>query len=375
MKFTKNIQRREFLSFSQKAFVGCTASMCMGTALGSRHSNATEARYYVQREDNIIQCQLCPWQCVVRPGKRGACEVRENRNGKYYSLVYGQIAAHHVDPIEKKPLYHFKPQTMAFSVATAGCNVECKFCQNWELAQRRPEELRSVFFTPSELIQYAKHSGSQSIAYTYNEPTIFAEFILDTATESQGQGISNVIISNGFIAQKPLRDLCKVIDAYKVDLKAFTESYYHEIVGGRLRPVLDTLVTLREEEVWSEIVYLILPGMNDSDEELKKLSRWIYQELGADIPLHFSRFYPKYKLKNLPPTPIKTLEKARQIALDAGLQYVYMGNVPGHEGENTYCPNCKEMLVQRVGYKIYKNNIQNGQCQNCHHQIPGVWQV
>lgn len=373
MNPSSQISRRKFIALSQKALAGCSVSAGLSTSLFAAQSQVVEARYYKSLNNNLIQCQLCPWQCVVRPGKRGECEVRENRGGKYYSLVYGNIAAHHVDPIEKKPFFHFKPQSLAFSVATAGCNVECKFCQNWELAQRRPEELQSVFFTPDELIRYARQSGSTSIAYTYNEPTIFAEFILDTATKCQGEALSNVMISNGFIAKKPLKDLCQVIDAYKVDLKAFTESYYHDIVGGRLRPVLETLVTLKEENVWTEIVYLLLPGMNDSDQELKELSQWVNQELGPDTPLHFSRFYPKYKLKNLPPTPVQTLEKARDIALEAGLHYVYLGNVPGHEGENTYCSNCNDLILQRVGYKVYKNNIVNGSCKTCHQKIPGVW--
>ncbi len=365
----KEISRRRFIRLSQCAALGAGAEL----VLGRNQPPKTEARYWQSLPDRKIKCTLCPWQCVVSEGRRGCCEVRQNQDGVYYSLVYGQIATHHIDPIEKKPLYHFLPASQAFSIATAGCNVDCKFCQNWELAQRRPEDLPGVSFSPKELVRYAKQSGSTSIAYTYNEPTIFTEYMIDVAEQSKDEGIRNVVISNGFINSEPLKDLCRVIDAYKVDLKAFTESYYRDIVGGQLRPVLETLLTLREENVWTEIVYLLVPSMNDSDDELTALSKWIYNELGPDVPIHFSRFYPKYKMRNLPPTPVKTIEKARNIALDAGLDYVYMGNVPGHEGENTLCPNCHKVIVQRVGYRIYKNQIDQGQCRHCQTKIAGIW--
>lgn len=332
-----------------------------------------EARYYEKRADGRVQCTLCPWQCVVKPGGRGRCGVRANRDGAYFSLVYGQVAAYHNDPIEKKPFYHFMPGSLAFSIATAGCNVACKFCQNADLAQRRPENVRSVYFSPEEVVRQARNVGCRSIAYTYNEPVVFTEFMQDIAAEGQARGVRSVVISNGFIRKKPLLDLCKVIDGYKVDLKAFTESYYEQIVGGRLKPVLDTLVTLREENVWTEIVYLVVPTLNDGEKELEALCQWVFRELGPDVPLHFSRFYPKHKLRNLPPTPVATLEKAYQIGLEAGLHYVYLGNVPGHQGENTTCPSCGRVVVRRVGYQVYENHLQAGKCSFCQTPVAGMW--
>lgn len=333
-----------------------------------------EARYYRKLDGGRVQCLLCPRECVVASGRRGHCQVRENRDGTYFSLVYGRIAAFHNDPIEKKPLYHFMPGSMAFSLATAGCNVNCKFCQNWELAQRRPEDLPFVLFKPEEVSMRAEEWRCSSIAFTYNEPTVYAEFIVDAAAAARSRGIKTVLISNGYIHEKPLGDLCGVVDAYKVDLKAFEESFYRDVVNGKLSSVLDTLIRLRERGVWTEIVYLIVPTLNDDPEILRKMAGWIRLNLGDEVPVHFSRFYPKYKLRNLPPTPVSSLETARNLCLEAGLKYVYIGNVPGHEGENTYCPQCHKMLIQRLGYRIIKNDIQNGRCLHCGNEIAGIWQ-
>jgi pyruvate formate lyase activating enzyme len=332
-----------------------------------------EARYYTKLDGKKVQCELCPWRCIVEPGRRGKCNVRENRNGKYISLVYGKIASHHNDNIEKKPFYHLLPGTMSFSVATAGCNVTCKFCQNWELAQRRPEDLRPVDFTPVEVVKYAKANGSASIAFTYNEPTIYTEFIVDTAKLAQEAGIKCVMISNGFINKAPLTDLCGVIDGYKVDLKSFSGDYYRDVVGGRLGPVLETLRTLKKKNVWTEIVYLTVPTLNDNESEVREMARWIHNNLGSEVPVHFSRFYPRYRLRNLPPTPIATLEKLRNISLDEGLKFVYLGNVPGHTGENTVCPSCGRLLLRRVGYTIYENHLKSGKCGFCNTVISGLW--
>lgn len=332
-----------------------------------------EARYYTKLSDHRVQCELCPWKCIVEPGRRGHCEVRENQKGTYYSLVYGRLSSHHNDPIEKKPLYHVMPGSTAFSIATAGCNVDCKFCQNWELAQRRPEEIPGVLYAPEDVVSYARQTDCESIAFTYNEPTIFTEFIVDVGAIAKQAGIKSAMISNGFINKEPLLDLCRVIDAYKVDLKAFTESYYSDVVGGRLQPVLDTLKTLKEQEVWTEIVYLTVPTLNDDIQDIDKMTKWIYRELGPDVPLHFSRFHPKYRLRNLPPTPIKTLENAHDVAVNNGLHYVYLGNVPGHSAENTVCPGCKKTLIRRVAYIIYENHVKQGRCAYCGESIPGIW--
>jgi pyruvate formate lyase activating enzyme len=371
MNKSRDISRRKFLIQSTAA--AGTACLLATEAAESKIVSKEEARYYRKLDNRTVQCTLCPWNCVVKQGKRGHCEVRENRQGIYYSLVYGRIAAHHRDPIEKKPFYHFTPGAQAFSLATAGCNVDCKFCQNWDLAQRRPEDLQSVAFTPQEVTRWAKEYNCPVVAYTYNEPTVFAEFIVDAAAESRKQGIKSVIISNGYINQEPLKDLCRVIDAYKVDLKAFSESYYRDVVGGQLKPVLETLVTLKSHGIWTEIVYLTVPTLNDDITTVKEMVKWIRNELGPDVPLHFSRFTPKYRLRNLPPTPIPTLEKLRNLALDGGLNHVYLGNVPGHAGENTICPGCGEIIIGRMIYKIFKNHVKDGECGLCGHKIPGVW--
>ncbi len=368
------ISRRKFLQTSAAVAAGVSLVPIEVLPKSSGRLSRKEARYYKKLADKMVQCELCPWHCVVAPGQRGRCEVRQNINGTYYSLVYGRIAAYHNDPIEKKPLFHFLPGSTAFSIATAGCNVDCKFCQNWEIAQRKPEEIPNVAFSPEEIIYYAKRWNCQSIAYTYNEPTIFTEFIYDVATRGRKEGVRSVVISNGFISKKPLLDLCKVLDAYKVDLKAFTEKYYQDVVGGRLSPVLDTLVTLKSQGMWTEIVYLVVPTLNDDEKKIKEMVKWILRELGPDVPFHFSRFYPKYKLKNLPPTPVSTLDRLRNIGLDGGLHYVYVGNVPGHPGENTYCPNCHKLIIGRIGYQIFENHIVKGKCGFCGQRIPGVWE-
>jgi pyruvate formate lyase activating enzyme len=329
--------------------------------------------YYTPLEGKRIRCGLCPKECVVSDGERGYCEVRENRNGKYYSLVYGNPVTWHIDPIEKKPFYHVLPASSSFSIATTGCNFDCKFCQNYEISQARPEETAN-FDMPAELVvAAAKRTGCKSIASTYVEPTIFYEYMYDIGVLVRKEGILNVCHSNGYINQKPLKALCKVLDAACIDLKGFTEEYYRNLTEGTLQPVLETLKALKGEGVHVEIVNLVVPTKNDDMDEIRQMCLWITEELGSDTPLHFSRFYPMYKLKNLPPTPVPTLERARRIALDVGLEYVYIGNVPGHEGENTYCPRCKKLLIQRIGYRILQNNLAENKCPDCRHLLPGIW--
>ena len=310
---------------------------------------------------------------MVSGGGRGFCGVRENREGKYYSLVYGNPCAVHVDPVEKKPFYHLLPASSSFSIATAGCNFRCKFCQNWEISQVAPDDTYNFEMPPEQVVQLAKKAGSRSIAYTYVEPTIFYEYMLDTARLAQKEGILNVYHSNGFINPVPLKELCKVLAAANIDLKAFSEEFYGNISQGRLAPVLQTLKTLKGEGVHLEITNLVIPTQNDNPETVQKMCTWIKNELGADTPVHFSRFYPLYKLRNLPPTPVTTLEKNRKIAMDAGLEYVYVGNVPGHEGERTYCPRCKKILVFRQGYTIGEINLNKGKCKYCGKPISGIW--
>jgi len=337
-------------------------------------SNLTEARYYEKLPHRKIKCVLCPRECIIDDQETGYCGVRENYGGTYYTLIYGRPCSAHVDPIEKKPLFHLLPGSTAFSIATVGCNVLCKFCQNWQISQARPDQVDSYDLPPNAIAKYAKNNKCQSIAYTYTEPVVFTEYMYDCAEEGHRYNVKSVMISNGYIKAQPMRDLCKVLDAVKIDLKAFTEKFYREMVAGHLQPVLDTLVLLKQEGMWTEIVYLIIPKLNDDPQELKQMCKWIVKELGPDVPVHFSRFYPQYRLKNLPPTPVTTLNTARKIALDSGIHFAYIGNVPDHEGENTFCPGCDEIIIRRRGYWILENHIKNdGSCKYCNYNIPGIW--
>jgi pyruvate formate lyase activating enzyme len=336
-------------------------------------THQTEARWYEKQPYKKIICKLCPRECNIDDRERGYCGVRENWDGIYYTLVHSKPCTYHVDPIEKKPLFHFLPGTEALSIATVGCNVDCKFCQNWQISQVRPEQVKNFDLPPKKIAELAIETGAPSIAYTYSEPIIFAEYMYDTAVAGNERHIKSVMISNGYIQEKPMRELASVLSAVKIDLKAFTEKYYQEIVDGELKPVLDTLMLLKKLGIWTEIVYLVVPTLNDSENEFTKLSRWIKNNLGVDIPIHFTRFYPQYKMQNLPPTPAKTLETARQIALSEGIHFVYIGNIPGHEGENTYCPGCKNVLIERQGFYINDNKIKQGKCPHCGMEIPGIW--
>ena len=333
-----------------------------------------EAQFCEKLDNKIVQCHLCPRNCVVPPGRRGYCGVRENRHGILYTLVYAKpVSVNDIDPVEKKPLFHFLPGTRTFSVATAGCNLKCKFCQNWEISQKLPEEVQYLYIEPQELVQKVKASGRPTIAYTYTEPTIFYEYMFETARLAHEQGIKNIMHSNGYINERPLRQLAKYLDAANIDLKGFSDDYYAKLCQGTLEPVLRSLKILKEEGVHVEITNLILPGYNDDPDTLKKMCQWIKENLGADTPLHFSRFFPMYKLLSLNPTPVEALEKARQIALDCGLNYVYIGNLAGHPAENTYCPRCKKLLIERRGYFILENNIVDGKCKFCKEEVKGVW--
>lgn len=319
-----------------------------------------------------VQCELCPNGCVLENGQHSRCRARMNRDGTLYSLVYGKPCAVHVDPIEKKPFFHFLPGTTAFSIATAGCVLSCKFCQNWQISQAKPEDTDTYDLPPDKVVKQAINYGSKSITYTYTEPTVFYEYMYDTAVIAKKSGIRNTMHSCGYINEKPLRRLSRYLNAADIDLKAFTEDFYNRICGGSLKPVLHSLVVLREEGIWLEVTNLVIPTLNDNMKTIGEMSRWLVKNLGADVPLHFSRFFPNYKLNNLPPTPPETLTDARKAAMDAGLKFVYIGNIR-HEGESTFCPNCKKLLIERIGYFVKQNNISNGRCRFCGTPIPGVW--
>ncbi|MFH1259214.1 MAG: AmmeMemoRadiSam system radical SAM enzyme [Elusimicrobiota bacterium] len=331
-----------------------------------------EAMFYEAMPDSRVKCRLCPWECTLKTGQRGVCKVRENRAGKLVSLSYAHPCTVNIDPIEKKPFFHFLPGTTALSLAAGGCNLGCKFCQNWEIAQKMPEELKTFNIPPEGIIKLAQRSQSPVIAFTYSEPVVFYEYMLDIAKLAKENNLKTVVVSNGFINPEPLRLLCKYVDAIKVDLKAFNEKYYKEVVLGKLQPVLETIKIIRQENVHLEIVYLVVPALNDNPEEIKMMCKWIKENLGAEIPLHFSRFHPQYKMKNYPPTPLSTLETLRKIASDCGLKYVYAGNVPpGNIGESTYCPQDGELLIRRIGYQVVTNNLVKGKCKFCGTPIYG----
>jgi pyruvate formate lyase activating enzyme len=311
---------------------------------------------------------------VLAEGERGLCRVRENLGGKLYTFVYGNPCAIHLDPIEKKPFYHFLPGTLAFSLATAGCSLRCQYCQNHTISQHPPEETQNYDAPPEAIIAACSQQAAATVAYTYSEPMVFYEYMLDTARLVRRSGLRNAVVSAGFVNQEPLRELCRFVDAIKIDLKGNNEAFYQEVCGGTLGPVLEAIRTIHEVGVWLEIVNLVVPSLNDDTGELRSLAQWVMETLGPDVPLHFSRFHPDYHLLNLPPTPVETLEAARQEALKAGLHYVYLGNVPGHDGNHTYCPHCGQMVIQRSGMATVAMNLVEGHCGACNTAIAGVWE-
>ncbi len=323
----------------------------------------------------VVKCLLCPRGCVIPVGSRGLCGVRENRDGVLITLGYGNPVAVHIDPIEKKPFFHVFPGAKAFSLAVAGCNMRCLFCQNWQISQSKPDELPSYSFSPEEIVSLAKQYNCPWVVYTYTEPTVFYEYMLDIAKLSKQAGLFNGMHTCGYINSEPLSELLNYIDAVNVDLKGFAEEFYQRMgMMASLEPVLSTLELIKKKGVWLEITNLVIPGFNDDPEMVEKMCKWIVSHLGDDVPLHFSRFYPHYKLTDVPPTPIETLERCVEIAKRCGLKYVYIGNVPGHKWESTYCPSCGRVLIKRVGYKVVFNKIKNGRCPYCGYKIAGMWQ-
>ncbi|MEW5995587.1 MAG: AmmeMemoRadiSam system radical SAM enzyme, partial [Candidatus Zixiibacteriota bacterium] len=339
----------------------------------TKELSPVEARYYRKLEGGGVECELCPRKCRVTDLERGYCGVRENRSDVYYTLVYGLPCALNIDPIEKKPLFHFYPGSTALSLATAGCNANCKFCQNWDISQSRPEQTDNLDLPPRSLVDLCLKRNVPIIAYTYSEPIIFYEYMYDTAELGHKKSVKSVMITGGFIESKPLADLMPHLDAIKVDLKAIREKYYKEIVGCELKPVLDGLIQIKKSGMWLEIVYLVVPTLNDTETEFKELARWVKTYLGSDTPVHFSRFHPQYLLRHLPPTPRKTLETAHKASLAEGLEYVYLGNVPGNPAESTYCPQCGQMLIHRRGYRILEYNLAGNRCPKCRKEIPGLF--
>jgi len=334
-----------------------------------------EAMFYEKLEDNLVNCDLCSHRCRrIADFKRGICGVRENRDGKLYSLVYGKAVARSVDPIEKKPLFNFLPGSRSYSIATVGCNFRCDNCQNYDISQL-PKERNIIVgqdVSPEEIVSAAKRSNCASIAYTYSEPTIFFEYAYDIAKLARKEGLKNVFVTNGYITPDALKEISPYLDAANIDLKSFSDEFYRKSCGAHLQPVLDSIRLYKRLGIWIEITTLIIPTLNDSEEELRKIAGFI-KEVGEDTPWHITQFHPMYNLPDLPRTPVSTLRKARQIGLEAGLRYVYEGNVPGETGENTYCYNCGKPLIRRFGYSIQENKIKNSACTYCKTKIDGLY--
>lgn len=361
------------------------------------HKNASTARYWVsanssgvnclschepntitpahihKHKEKIVQCMLCAQNCVVKENEHGKCRARMNINGEYKSLVYGRPISIHVDPIEKKPFYHFLPGSEAYSLATAGCPLSCQFCQNWQLSQASPEDYPVSYTPPSKIVEGSKAQNVPVIAFTYNEATVFTEYFLDIAHLAKQNNIRSILISCGFMNSAPLKDMCEVLDAIKIDLKGYSKDFYRNICKAELQPVLNSIKQIAKSGVHLEIVNLVVPTLNDSEAMLTGLADWITGEIGFDVPIHFTRFHPDYKLQNLPPTPVATLERAREIAMKKGIHYAFVGNVPGHAGNNTFCPVCKKEIISRSSFFVTSNHVKNGRCEYCGCTIAGTW--
>jgi pyruvate formate lyase activating enzyme len=332
-----------------------------------------EAMFYQREGEGHVRCTLCRFRCRISRGDRGICGVRENREGTLSTLVYGALCAENVDPIEKKPLFHVLPGSRTYSIATMGCNFRCQHCQNYSISQVPPDAvIQGVYRSPEEIVRKAKAAGCDSIAYTYTEPTIFFEFAYDTARLACEAGLTNIFVTNGYIAKEPLALISPFLHAANIDLKGFSEEFYREVVHASLSQVVESIIEYRRLGIWVEITTLLIPGLNDSEDELQGIASFIYNSLGADTPWHVSQFYPTYQLLDRPRTPLTTLRRAREIGRAAGLRYVYEGNVPGEGGENSWCPFCSTLLIQRHGYEIGVNRIRNGECPACGTEIAGI---
>ena len=320
-----------------------------------------------------VQCELCPKMCLIEPGQSGECRVRINVDGVLRTVVYGFPCSIHIDPMEKKPLFHFLPGSNILSIATVGCNLHCKNCQNWEISQANPEDVPAAFCPPERLVALTKRNNCLSLAYTYTDPIIYYEYTYDSAKLAREAGIRNVLVTAGYINEQPWKRLLQYVDAVNIDLKFISDDLYQRICSGTLKPVQNALIAAKASGVLVEVTNLIIPTLNDKPEQIRQLVRWVKTNLGGETPLHFSRFFPHYKMRHLPPTSPKTLDMAREIAISEGLDYVYIGNVTSKEGQNTYCPDCKALLIERSGYTILKNHLKQGCCPNCGKEIYGVW--
>ena len=385
---SKKISKRDFLRYSLlgmgASMVSLNAARSLAKGMINRETGSVsphagglwkwskESPYYIITAKGV-QCQICPNRCTLKEGEESVCRARVVYEGKLHSIAYGNPCSVHIDPIEKKPLYHFLPASRSYSIATAGCTLSCLNCQNWEISQKSPKETENSDLMPGNIPAEAIAGNCKSIAYTYSEPTAFYEYMYDTARMGKANGLKNLLISNGYINEKPLRDLSKVIDAANINLKSFSNEIYGTLNGGALQPILNTLKTLKQEGVWLEITNLVIPNWTDNISMIKEMCEWLVKNGFQDNPLHFNRFFPLYKLTSLPYTPLSILDKAREIATKAGMHYVYIGNVPETNAQNTFCHKCKKIVVERKGFTILSNNLKGSSCKFCGERIPGVW--
>lgn len=378
--FKEKISRRDFL---KKGFLFLAT---LGLSLGSlsllakkgwtkmKTPSLREGMFYKRYDKNVVQCEVCFRRCTLKEGDRSFCRNKENIGGRLFNLVHSKPSAVHVDPIEKEPALHMLPGTAILCFGTAGCNFRCKFCQNWHLSQRSIEEMDFVYdLSPEDAVGTAINRDIPTLSFTYNDPISFYEYVYDVAKLAKEKGLKILWHSNGTLNPEPLKRLLKYTDAVTLDLKGFTDEFYREASSAALEPALKTLKIIREEGVWLELVNLHIPTLNDNPEDVRRMCLWIKENLGKYTPLHFSRFHPSYKLKNLPPTPLKTLEQAHRIAKDVGLEHVTIGNVPGHKYNSTFCPKCEKRLIHRIHFRVLSNNIEDGKCKFCGYPIPGIW--
>jgi pyruvate formate lyase activating enzyme len=385
----RKLTKREFLRYSAMGI----AATAVGSKVTDTFSNnmvnlkdsafpspvaglwkwSRESPYYTVTAKGV-RCRICPNNCILKEGQDSICRTHMVKDDKLYTIAYGNPCSVHIDPIEKKPLFHFLPTTRAYSIATAGCTLACLNCQNWEISQESPRKTQNADLMPLQVVEEAVNSHCQSIAYTYSEPIAFYEYTYDTARLARARGLKNLLISNGYVNEQPIRDLCKYIDAANINLKSFTEETYEKLNGGALQPILDTLKIIKQEGVWLEITNLIVPNWTDKMDMIIQMCNWLVSNGFSDSPLHFLRFFPLYKLTTLPYTPESVLEQARNIAMKAGMKYVYIGNVPGTTYENTYCPQCTKVVLERQGFAILQNNLKNSTCKFCGTKIAGIWE-
>ena len=378
--FDVEISRRNFLKKGGILLMG----LGFGNSLfalfnGNKNSkidrtSLREAMFYKKLDEGVVQCEVCFRGCILKQGQRSFCRNKVNIEGGLYSLVYGKPSAIQLDPIEKEPAYHMFPGTEILCFGTAGCNFRCKFCQNWHLSQRSIEEMDYVYdFMPKDGVELALKKKIPTLSFTYNEPTSFYEYVFDMAKLAKDNGLNILFHSNGSMNPGPLRELLKYTDAVTIDLKGFTEEFYKNTSSAALAPVQRTLKVIKAEKKWLEIVNLVIPGLNDKPDDIKRMCLWIKEHLGDDVPLHFSRFFPNYRLTNISATPVNTLEKAHQIAGAAGLKYVTIGNVPGHKYNSTFCPRCQKRIIHRTHFQVIENHVADGQCKFCGYSISGIW--